>query len=838
MARISTDGKHRENTADPRWQKEQEEKRRYQETYNAGGGGPTARQINEACARNIQKSQKLAWSEENLQKSGEHRKSTEDTLIQASRSWVQYKADIEADWAVAEEMEKDLIEYPENPELERSHDELVGNVNRREGTLRVYENGCQNMAGEYIGLSMQEEQDKETCRGDYEDWESDRWLYTMLLSDYRGNDMEELSEEALDAWQEFQEGSWEYVETEIDQRLEEIGEEIAETERKTGELYQSDPENALLGNVRIGNAIEKRKALENEAAALRTEKYLLEGEKKRSRQRLEAIRDPDFQKYVELGKAAEKEIYHETLINQAALQKSGVILPINTLDSFEDTGAMEPIDQKIYYYLWGKEGNETAAKSYKHSLERQINQKRSDEYLERIQKGAEEQPFRYGITSTLFRPTAAALTVGDMLKDWTSPEAEKGLLSDPNTPGKSMTRGIWAARQPGLDSIENPGAKKAANYMYNVVDMAPGAVLDALGTPVLGMAYRSMVRGTDGYVEAASQGATTEQALKEGKNRAAQGMFLENASQMAGNGQNNGFSRQPGDSQQGASLALPNSGQLSGLSEAEYYDLMNMLGTQGVFQYLMENNGYSMENILSRPSAQQAYDILRYAGLEPAPAQQLLKSNGYSLKNIVEPFSAKELQKLLREPGLDVETTKRLLDNGGYTSELPNLLKGIEGEEPLQRDEDLLGEFFELPKIGEDLLNDAFGIEKTQSEDYNEFAEKIHDLIRSEYSLKLHKDRQGKHIRGSFNFDPTRGELTADPEELIKLYAGKGEPIRAKSGAWPERERFTHTSSIGIYRNKNTGYTTFTNNGIFHYSKDKGIHITPANPDKGGISND
>ena len=138
MARISTDGKHRENTADPRWQKEQEEKRRYQETYNAGGGGPTARQINEACARNIQKSQKLAWSEENLQKSGEHRKSTEDTLIQASRSWVQYKADIEADWAVAEEMEKDLIEYPENPELERSHDELVGNVNRREGTLRVY----------------------------------------------------------------------------------------------------------------------------------------------------------------------------------------------------------------------------------------------------------------------------------------------------------------------------------------------------------------------------------------------------------------------------------------------------------------------------------------------------------------------------------------------------------------------------------------------------------------------------------------------------------------------------------------------------------------------------
>ena len=497
------------------------------------------------------------------------------------------------------------------------------------------------------------------------------------------------------------------METEIDRRLEEIGEEIAETERKTGELYQSDPENALLGNVRIGNAIEKRKALENEAAALRTEKYLLEGEKKRSRQRLEAIRDPDFQKYVELGKAAEKEIYHETLINQAALQKSGVILPINTLDSFEDTGAMEPIDQKIYYYLWGKEGNETAAKSYKHSLERQINQKRSDEYLERIQKGAEEQPFRYGITSTLFRPTAAALTVGDMLKDWTSPEAEKGLLADPNTPGKSMTRGIWAARQPGLDSIENPGAKKAANYMYNVVDMAPGAVLDALGTPVLGMAYRSMVRGTDGYVEAASQGATTEQALKEGKNRAAQGMFLENASQMAGNGQNNGFSRQPGDSQQGASLALPNSGQLSGLSVEEAYAVLQSAGlspqmiqealesngyfaenllelspaagtgaglSSQAFSGLPGNSGYLPENLLKLPGA-SAYEplstTLGRVGLEQSVFQGLMRNNGFSMENALARPSAQQAYHILKTEGFSPETSWYLLESNGYS------LKGI-----------------------------------------------------------------------------------------------------------------------------------------------------------------
>lgn len=536
------------------------------------------------------------------------------------------------------------------------------------------------------------------------------------------------------------------METDIDRRLEEIAREI-------NDLHRYDPGKFTLGSGWARDSMEKQGSLENEAAALRTEKYLLEGEKKRSRQRLEAIRDPDFQKYVELGKAAEKEIYHETLINQAALQKSGVILPINTLDSFEDTGAMEPIDQKIYYYLWGKEGNETAAKSYKHSLERQINQKRSDEYLERIQKGAEEQPFRYGITSTLFRPTAAALTVGDMLKDWTSPEAEKGLLADPNTPGKSMTRGIWAARQPGLDSIENPGAKKAANYMYNVVDMAPGAVLDALGTPVLGMAYRSMVRGTDGYVEAASQGATTEQALKEGKNRAAQGMFLENASQMAGNGQNGGFSRQRRGSQQGASLALPNSGQLSGLSVEEAYAVLQSAGLspqmiqealesngyfaenllelpgasayeplsttlgrvgleQSIFQGLMKNNGFSMDNALSRPSAEQAYHILKTEGFSSETSQYLLESNGYSLKGISE--------KSGYAPELNPGPKRNPLDDGWEeTFHLPDLLDDGE-EDLLQKDESSSEEMLELPKTEEEFSNNGKEVEKYTGYHYNE----------------------------------------------------------------------------------------------------------------------
>lgn len=119
-------------------------------------------------------------------------------------------------------------------------------------------------------------------------------------------------------------------------------------------------------------------------------------------------------------------------------------------------------------------------------------------------------------------------------------------------------------------------------------------------------------------------------------------------------------------------------------------------------------------------------------------------------------------------------------------------------------------------------------LEKDQQEDYNKFAEEIHNLIRSEYPLEVHKDKQGKHIRGSFNFDPTRGELTADPKELIQLYAGKGKPRQTNKGEWCQKEYFVHSSVIGIYRNLD-GDAMPTTTGMIHYSN-KGVHIVPAKP--------
>lgn len=69
----------------------------------------------------------------------------------------------------------------------------------------------------------------------------------------------------------------------------------------------------------------------------------------------------------------------------------------------------------------------------------------------------------------------------------------------------------------------------------------------------------------------------------------------------------------------------------------------------------------------------------------------------------------------------------------------------------------------------------------------------------------MHSGNQSKHIRGGQNFDPTRGELTVDPQMLYDRYSGKGQFLKTNAGDWNHKERFTHTETIGIYRSKYTG---------------------------------
>jgi len=108
----------------------------------------------------------------------------------------------------------------------------------------------------------------------------------------------------------------------------------------------------------------------------------------------------------------------------------------------------------------------------------------------------------------------------------------------------------------------------------------------------------------------------------------------------------------------------------------------------------------------------------------------------------------------------------------------------------------------------------------------------MHDLPNLlNYNLELNHDRQGKHIEGHKNYIPGKSVLTADPAFLLKHYLGNGEYVYTKDGKWANKERFSHTDIIGIWKAKSGTKTEYTNNGMFHYAKEKGVHIVPAEPD-------
>ncbi|HEX4839936.1 MAG TPA: polymorphic toxin type 50 domain-containing protein, partial [Rhabdochlamydiaceae bacterium] len=89
---------------------------------------------------------------------------------------------------------------------------------------------------------------------------------------------------------------------------------------------------------------------------------------------------------------------------------------------------------------------------------------------------------------------------------------------------------------------------------------------------------------------------------------------------------------------------------------------------------------------------------------------------------------------------------------------------------------------------------------------------------------------QGKHVRGSHNFIPTRSEWThSNPESKIKQLAGKGQKVAGKPGSPGFRERVDCGEVIGYFYEESSGNKTPTTMAIIHYGK-KGAHIVPAQP--------
>ena len=95
--------------------------------------------------------------------------------------------------------------------------------------------------------------------------------------------------------------------------------------------------------------------------------------------------------------------------------------------------------------------------------------------------------------------------------------------------------------------------------------------------------------------------------------------------------------------------------------------------------------------------------------------------------------------------------------------------------------------------------------------------------------VRMHEGQQGKHVEGTNNFIPGRSALTADPKELLKHFAGRGQQVgRIPVGQAGSKEAFDAGKTIGTFRTE-AGRAAPTTRGMIHYSN-KGAHIVLAAP--------
>lgn len=75
----------------------------------------------------------------------------------------------------------------------------------------------------------------------------------------------------------------------------------------------------------------------------------------------------------------------------------------------------------------------------------------------------------------------------------------------------------------------NPLAQGALNIAYGVADTIPALMMSSAGAPSLGLAYMSLMEGEEAYADAASRGATNDEAVLSGVGMAAITAALEQA---------------------------------------------------------------------------------------------------------------------------------------------------------------------------------------------------------------------------------------------------------------------------------------------------------------------
>lgn len=109
-------------------------------------------------------------------------------------------------------------------------------------------------------------------------------------------------------------------------------------------------------------------------------------------------------------------------------------------------------------------------------------------------------------------------------------------------------------------------------------------------------------------------------------------------------------------------------------------------------------------------------------------------------------------------------------------------------------------------------------------------------ISQGKVNLRVSEQKQRAHIPLTIEYERriSRGDtpsiLTADAEELVRMYAGKGELVMF-NGKWKKTEVISHSSIVGIYINKRYGLRYETKSARIHYATN-GVHIVPDKEEK------
>lgn len=113
-----------------------------------------------------------------------------------------------------------------------------------------------------------------------------------------------------------------------------------------------------------------------------------------------------------------------------------------------------------------------------------------------------------------------------------------------------------------------------------------------------------------------------------------------------------------------------------------------------------------------------------------------------------------------------------------------------------------------------------------------------HTVARNNYfkNVKIHWDKQNKHITSKHNFLTGRGIITMETNEfetITKKYVGKGQRVEGSFGEGGYVERVDFEKIIGEYAEKINGEIKYTptSKGIIKYAKDGAYHVIPSNPE-------